>query len=471
MPLQREALSIVTDTHGQSKPHFTSDPSVRRYPDHFARPFRVRCPNRLRRPIGSFGAPCPCMNVLFLSQIIPYPPHGGVLQRGFNVLRELSKHAQVHLLAFWHPDTLPADRLPQSREALGRFCASVEYFPLWPKRSALARRFAFAAGAVWFEPFSVLAHRSRSFAARADEIMRTRSIDVAHFDTIALSQFDRCDAVTRVVTHHNIESMLMGRRAAAERSFAARAYMRAQTRRLIRYESQMSPRYDMNIVMSAPDAAALECIAPGVETAIVPNGADLEYFQPRRGEETPAVIYTGGMNMFANRDAVMHFLQTSWPAIKAAVPEAVFYAVGQDPPRELLRLATPQAGIVATGYVDDVRPWVARSAVYVVPLRVGGGTRLKVVDAMAQGKALVSTAIGCEGIEVTPGENVVIADEPRAFADAVVRLLRAPAERERLGRAARAFVEQRYAWSVIGQRLLEAYERATENHRRRGRPA
>ena len=409
------------------------------------------------------------MNVLFLSQIVPYPPHGGVLQRGYNVLRELGRHADVHLLAFWHPDTLPAERLAESRDALGRFCASIEYFPLWPKRSALARRLAFAAGVAWPVPFSVLAHRSRMFAARVDEILQTRSIDVAHFDTIALSQFDRYDAVTRVVTHHNIESMLMGRRAAAERSFAARAYMRAQTRRLIRYEAQMSPRFDMNIVMSASDAAALERIAPGVETAIVPNGVDLEYFHPRPGGETPAMIYTGGMNMFANRDAVMHFLQTSWPAIKAAVPEAVFYAVGQDPPRELLQLATPQSGIVATGYVDDVRPWVARSAVYVVPLRVGGGTRLKVVDAMAQAKALVSTSVGCEGIDVTPDENIVIADEPRAFADAVVRLLRAPAERERLGRAARAFVEQRYAWPVIGQRLLEAYERAAKSRERRSK--
>ncbi len=112
---------------------------------------------------------------------------------------------------------------------------------------------------------------------------------------------------------------------------------------------------------------------------------------------------------------------------------------------------------------------MARSAVYVVPLRVGGGTRLKVVDAMAQAKALVSTSVGCEGIDVTPDENIVIADEPRAFADAVVRLLRTPAERERLGRAARAFVEQRYAWPVIGQRLLEAYERAAKSRERRSK--
>lgn len=407
------------------------------------------------------------MNVLFLSQIVPYPPHGGVLQRGYNVLRELGRHAEVHLLAFWHPDALPAERLAESREALGRFCASIEYFPLWPKRNAWSRRLAFALGAVWPEPFSVLAHRSRSYAARVDAALRTHSIDVAHFDTIALSQFDRRHDITRVVTHHNIESMLMGRRADAEQSLAARVYLRAQTRRLIRYESQMSPRYDMNIVMSALDAAALERIAPGVVTAVVPNGVDLEYFQPRRGEETLAVIYTGGMNMFANRDAVLHFIRTTWPAIKAAVPEAVFYAVGQDPSRELLALATPQSGIIVTGYVDDVRPWVARSAVYVVPLRVGGGTRLKVVDAMAQGKALVSTTIGCEGIEVTPGENIIVADESCAFADAVVRLLRTPGERERLGRAARVFVEQRYAWPIIGRRLLDAYEQAAQGRARR----
>lgn len=408
------------------------------------------------------------MKVLFLSQIVPYPPHGGVLQRGYNVIRELHKRGSVHLLAFLHPDTLTTpEAVAESRQALGRYCESIEYFTLWPKRSRLARTAAFAAGALWPEPFSVMAHRSGAFRERIADRVHSGAVDLIHYDTIALAQYlARDHSLPAAVTHHNIESKLMERRAAAESNPAARWYVGTQARRLRRYEARQSPRFDVNIVMSELDAKDLCAIAGSVPTAVVPNGVDTEYFTPRPGREEPALIYTGGMNMFANRDAVLHFLGHVWPRVRAAVPQAKFYAVGQDPPQELRRLATPESGVVVTGYVDDVRPYVAKAAVYVVPLRVGGGTRLKVVDAMAQGKAIVSTTIGCEGIEVTPGENILVADDPAVFAEHVVALLRAPKERERLGRAARSLAETRYAWTEVGKRLEQAYEQARANHRR-----
>jgi glycosyltransferase involved in cell wall biosynthesis len=218
-------------------------------------------------------------------------------------------------------------------------------------------------------------------------------------------------------------------------------------------------------MMSEVDAAALEKIAPGARTAVVPNGADLSYFRPRRGEEGPALIYTGGMKMFANQDAVLFFVREIWPLVKREVPEAVFIAVGTNPPEELKAMAAAGSGIEVTGFIDDVRPYVARASVYVVPLRVGGGTRLKVLDAMAQGKAIVSTSIGCEGIDVVPGETLVIEDEPRAFAGQVVALLHDAGRRQRLGLAARALVERKYSWAVIGRSLQQAYEAAVRHNR------
>jgi sugar transferase (PEP-CTERM/EpsH1 system associated) len=409
------------------------------------------------------------MDVLFLSQIVPYPPHGGVLQRGYNVIRELHKQGEVHLLAFLHPDTLTNPQLiEESREMLGRLCASVEYFPLWPKRNRFTRVAALMVGAAWPQPFSVLAHRSSAFRSRIAEQLATRHIDIVHFDTIGLAQYDDVRLpYPRIVTHHNIESKLMERRASAESSVAAQWYVRSQARRLLAYEAHYSPRFDVNIVMSALDAEELQRIAPGAQMAVVPNGVDIEYFVPRPGEETQALIYTGGMNMFANRDAVLYFLQNVWPQVRAAIPKVTFYVVGQDPPAELRRLAAPGSGVIVTGYVSDVRPYVAKSAVYVVPLRVGGGTRLKVVDAMAQGKAIVSTSVGCEGIDVSPDRNIAVADEPDRFAERVIHLLRTPSERARLGTAARSFVETYYAWPVIGRRLRDAYQQANERSRRR----
>ena len=164
--------------------------------------------------------------------------------------------------------------------------------------------------------------------------------------------------------------------------------------------------------------------------------------------------------MFANRDAVMHFLAEVWPAIRAARPDVRFFAVGQDPPRELVELAERDTQIVVTGYVTDIRDFIARAAVYVVPLRVGGGTRLKVLDAMAMGKAMVSTSLGCEGIGVTPGEHLLVADTPQAFADATLTLLADPQRRMALGRAARALVEREYSWPVVGRRLVDSYHEA-----------
>jgi len=408
------------------------------------------------------------MNVLFLSQIVPYPPHGGVLQRGYNLLREIGRHAQVQLLAYLHPDELPtADAVERSRRALLEFCERVEYVPLWPKASALHRAAALAVTACSSQPFSVIAHRSAAFRALIDEAVRRSRPDIIHVDTVALSPFaPPSSGVPRVLTHHNIESLLMARRAETEPGRLARAFLRREAAKLRRYEAKTAPTFDLNVVVSATDAVELTRLAPGVTTAVVPNGVDVEYFAPGNGPEQDTLVYTGGLNMFANRDAVMNFLQEVWPLVTAQRPSVRFYAVGQEPPAELTAFAARDSRVIVTGYVTDIRPLVREAAVYVVPLRVGGGTRLKVLDAMAMGKALVSTSIGCEGIDVRPGEHLVVADAAEDFARATVALLGDATERQRLGRAARELVERRYAWPTVGKSLLDAYQAAAERRER-----
>lgn len=408
------------------------------------------------------------MRVVFLSQIVPYPPHGGVLQRGYNLLRELGRRATVDLLAFVHPDAMPGeDALAESRRALGQFCERVEYFRLWPKASRAHRVAALALGALSREPFGAIAHRSAAYQQRVDELVRSEGVDVVHVDTIALSQFvlPRCDRPT-VLTHHNVESMLMQRRAEVEEGRLARRYIAREAAKLRAYERTISPRFSVNVVVSEADGQALVDRVGPLRTAVVPNGVDTEYFTPGDGEEEPALVYTGGMNMFANRDAVLHFVNDVWPRVALEAPDARFYAVGQDPPPELLVLAKRDPRIVVTGYVDDIRPIVRRAAVYVVPLRVGGGTRLKVLDAMAMGKALVSTSIGCEGIAAKAGAHLEIADTADTFARSVLALLGDRSRRQALGHEARRLVERQYSWPVIGGQLLDAYREAMTVERR-----
>jgi sugar transferase (PEP-CTERM/EpsH1 system associated) len=402
------------------------------------------------------------VNILFLSQIVPYPPHGGVLQRGYNIIREIGKRNDVNLLAFVHPDVLDNDRLiEQSRKALEAHCQKVEYVELWAKKSRLHKYAGYLWGSVSGLPFSVLAHRSEPFRNEIGRILGNEKVDLVHYDTIALAQFRGATAgVPAVLTHHNIESQLMERRSSREGNLIAKIYTREQARKIRAYELSKSPTFDLNITVSDADAAQLQAMLPGIRTATVPNGVDIEYFMSDNGNapKEPALIYTGGMNMFANRDAVMYFLENVWQRIKAEIPDVRFYAVGQDPPPELLQMAAKDNGVVITGYVDDIRPYVTRSSVYIVPLRVGGGTRLKILDAMAMGKAIVSTTIGAEGIHATDGKNIMLADDPSDFAAKTLAIMKSPAMRAGLGAEARKLVEHEYSWDIIGRRLQDAYE-------------
>jgi sugar transferase (PEP-CTERM/EpsH1 system associated) len=408
------------------------------------------------------------MHILYVTQIVPYPPHGGVLQRGYNLLRDLGAHHRVHLLAFHHPDELPpGDAVEESRRELGRFCERVEYFELWPKRSRLHTLVAFGAAALYPQPFSVLAHRHGGLRRRIQTLCRGPDApDVVHLDTIALVPYaDECGPVPLALTHHNVESQLMRRRAEHERGTLQRRYAKLQAERLARFEARTCSRFGINIAVSDADAETLRRACPAARTVVVPNGVDTDYFTPRSDGDAPTLIFTGGMNMFANRDAVEWFLGDVWQLVRARVPGARFVAIGQRPSPRLLEAAAADPAIEVPGHVPDVRPWVARAVVYVVPMRVGGGTRLKVLDAMAQGKALVSTSLGVEGIEAEDGKHFVRADTAEEFADRVVELLQNPRRRRELAAAARARVEERYAWPVIGRRLVEAYDTAIAHHR------
>ena len=405
------------------------------------------------------------LRVLFLSQIVPYPPHGGVLQRGYNIIKELAQKNDITLLAFIHPEMLPSPALvDESRSRLRSLGVVTEYFTLWPKKSSWHKLAAYTAGFFYPKPFSTLAHRSSRLGKRIQALVASQQIDLVHFDTIGLAPYLRLvRGLPTVLTHHNIESALMARRAQAEKTLLGKLYVSLQAKRLRDYEKRLSPRFDRNVLVSNQDEKGLLALAPSAATVVVPNGVDIGYFTVRKEPQDQAVIYTGGMNMFANRDAVLHFIDSIWPLVRQKVPDAVFHVIGQDPPPELLILAKRDSSIRVHGYVDDVRPFVARAAVYVVPIRVGGGTRLKVLDAMAQGKAIVSTSVGCEGIEVTQGQHIFIEDDEQLFADRVVTLLGNQDLRDELGRRARKAAEDAYSWNSICSILQDTYQALVDN--------
>jgi glycosyltransferase involved in cell wall biosynthesis len=198
----------------------------------------------------------------------------------------------------------------------------------------------------------------------------------------------------------------------------------------------------------------------------VPTGVDTDYFRP---SGTPArateLVFTGSMDWLPNQDAMRYFCRHVLPLVRANEPGARLTIVGRSPTPAVLSLAK-EAGVRVTGRVDDVRPYMDDAAVYIVPLRIGGGTRLKIFEAMAMGKAVVSTTVGAEGLPVADGEHLLIADEPQSFADAVVRVIRDRGQRERLGSAARALVLERYDWSAVAGALEDPLTRLASGQAR-----
>jgi glycosyltransferase involved in cell wall biosynthesis len=245
---------------------------------------------------------------------------------------------------------------------------------------------------------------------------------------------------------HNVEHMIWKRLCDVETRWWRRALLEIEWRKMRRYESRACARAKLTVAVSDADRAALAAQAPGAGLRAIPTGVDLSYFTPNGYREAPAaLVFTGSMDWYPNEDAILYFLEQILPLVRREMPGLTLSVVGRNPTPRLLA-AAGAAGIRVTGTVSDIRPYVAEAAVYIVPLRIGGGTRLKIFEALAMGKAVVSTSVGAEGLPLVDGEHFLKADDPPAFAAAVAALLRDPERRKALGAAGRRLVEERYSW-------------------------
>lgn len=280
-------------------------------------------------------------------------------------------------------------------------------------------------------------------------LIESQAVDLCIADFMVAVPNVRLDGPVPVVYFsHNVEHLIWRRLRDNER-FWRRALLELEWRKMRRCEADTCRRAQRTIAVSAQDRAVLSSIAPGADIRDVPTGVDIEYFAPQQNTEVShRLVYVGSMDWYPNEDGVLFFIDAILPAIRRRIPEASLTVVGRNPSRRL-RDAAASAAVEVTGTVDDIRPFVAQAAIVVVPLRVGGGTRLKIFEAMAMGKAVVSTTIGAEGLPLTDDVHVIRADEPHAFADAVVTLLLDPVRRREIGKAARQLVEQRYSWDKV----------------------
>ena len=412
------------------------------------------------------------MRVLWLAHAIPYPPRAGFLSRAYHLLRELGRQHQVDLTAFIQEQwltTLFASReegLEQSRLALGEFCRTVTFLPIGCLGRRLGKQRTALRALIGGSTYTASWLRSRCADSVIRHLAQTGGYDLVHVDTIGLASYRGLSPrLPATLTHHNVESHMMLRRADNARNPLARAYFRLEGLRLRRFEGEVAASFAAHITCSELDAQRLREIVPGANIVVVPNGVDSEFFAPAGLATRPnSVVFVGTMSWYPNVQAVSYLLREVWPGLKSVVPAATLDIAGSNPPDSIVRLARSLPGVRVHGYLPDVRPLIESAAVFACPIQDGGGTKLKILDAFAMEKCVVAHPIACEGIEVTPGHDVVLASSPRQFISEISSLLGDVSRRSALGRAARELVESRYSYREIGARFSAALESAAHGY-------
>jgi sugar transferase (PEP-CTERM/EpsH1 system associated) len=403
------------------------------------------------------------MRILWLNAGLLLPLDKGGKLRTWHLLKHLAQHHEVTYLSF--ADTTVT---PEIRAGMHDVCARLETVPRSdpPKRSA---RFYLDAGRYLIDPlpYAVAKYRSAVYARRLRGLFAQDRFDLIVCDflppLVNLPETLPCPAV---LFTHNVEADIWRRHAETAGNPIARHLLGVQWKRMSNFEGHALSRFDLVLAVSEVDRETLWRLYPASQTGpihIVHTGVDTGFFTPLAATPQPAhLVFTGSMDWLANEDAMVYFAHEILPLIRGAEPDVTLSIVGRTPTPAVKRLAA-LPGIQVTGSVDDVRPYIAAASVYVVPLRIGGGTRLKIFEAMSMAKAVVSTTVGAEGLPVTPGHDVLIADEPPRFAEAVIRLIHDTHARQLIEREARQLVVQRYDWAIVARDLEAALVRAARS--------
>ena len=390
--------------------------------------------------------------MLFVSGIVPFPPTNGLAMRSSAFVEALADEGhEVHLAAFGttpeatHPDVL-------------RFCRTTHLVPL---RLTIAS----AAADYWGRlrrlpsaiPYGTLRFASAEMRRLIEQVIEQEHIEAVVCDTLdCMVNLPQPCKVPVLLNNHNVEHLILERFLQYERNAFRWAYAWLEARKLRRWEREGCRRAGVTVVCSHHDRHALESLGPGTMVYVVPNVIDTDSYQPAPGAGRALLTYTGGMDWYPNRDAVQFFLSSIFPAVHRVAPEAQFVVAGRNVAPEFQARFAHIPGVTFTGTVPDIRPVIADSDVCVVPLRIGSGTRLKILEAAAMAKPIVSTRLGAEGLEFEEETEIMLADTPEEFSAAVIRLLHDPELRSRLGASARKRVERSYSRLVLREKLRVA---------------
>jgi len=398
------------------------------------------------------------VNILFLSTRSPYPLISGHSLRTYHILKGAAQKHNVNLVTFVQ---LEEELKKENLEHLRSFCRGVHPFRIPVDMSKIRLTASLIVNLFSPLPFVAQKYDAPMMRQKIREIIKTKSIDLIHVDMLPLAIYvDEFKELPKILVNHNVESIRLHRWYQTEPNVLKKAYLGIQWPNLRSFERSTMDKFDGCVVVSETDKQLLRKMGINNKLFVVPNGTDTEFFKPRgKPKIENSVLWIGHMDVHTNKDAVLYFWREIYPLLRKRYPQVQMTFVGTAPPKEIVDTAKKDAQIKVTGFVEDIRPYVDESAMMVVPIRIGSGTRLKILDAMAMGKAIVSTSVGCEGLNVTDGKNILIADDPEDFADRTIGLLKNPGIRMSLERNARKLALT-YDWDLIREKQEFVYQEA-----------
>ena len=318
-------------------------------------------------------------------------------------------------------------------------------------------------------PYAIKKYESAAMLRKIVELERRNCFDFIVCDFLApAANVPRNLASPTILFQHNVEAMIWKRHYEIQTNLIKKVYLYNQWQKMRSFEQHMCRDFDCVIGVSAEDREQMKRDYGAQTVFDVPTGVDTDYFQPRGVQPSAhSMVFTGSMDWLPNEDAIKYFMGAIMPLIKKKVPDATLTVVGRNPPPALVELSNEDPSLIITGRVEDVRPYIEESAAYIVPLRIGGGTRLKIFEAMAMERAVVSTTVGAEGLPVSNGIELLVADEPAAFANAVITLLTNSSYAVQLGQRAASIVRQNHGWRQVTESFVSI---CTKNGHTENRP-
>jgi glycosyltransferase involved in cell wall biosynthesis len=392
--------------------------------------------------------------ILFVTTRIPYPPWEGHQIRTYNLLKRVCEDHDVHLVSFVRKDEDAAHA-----EHLETICKSVDLIEIPADKNKFKFFSVLLAGVLTEIPFVVRKYYSPEMEQKLKIVIDHMAPDLVHFDMLPLAQYlPLCSGIPTVLNDHNVESLLVQRRAESATSLPQKVFFSNQSNKLEKFEEYAVRNATEVLACSHDDVSILSDMGDGKTVHMIANGVDTEAFVPSDAVKIDPhkIIFVGGMGWFPNKDGMNFFIREALPLIVERNPQTQVTVVGK--PAGLNIPEAMRDHVTATGFVDDFRPLVHEAGVYILPLRVGSGTRLKLLEAMAMGKAIVSTTIGAEGVELIHEKSILLADSPEQIADQVIRVMRDSNLRDQLGNAAHALAVAQYDWRALGDQMLEVYQ-------------